>query len=178
MDNNHISSLFDKDLNKYLLGDIKQKTTFFDIADQLKEQNTSLNQLLAIDYKTFLLDNNLAKVDRATMSVGLEGREPFLDHRIIEFVAKLPDNYKIRNGVHKSILKDIEPLLNGVHFANKKVGCMVGDDGNIFFTENRGENWKKIEIETTNDLESCFFTNENTGFIVGKKGTIIKITLE
>ncbi len=96
-----------KDLKKYLLANIQEKSTHFDISSKLNQQNSPLNRLLAIDYKTFLLDNNLAKVDRATMAFGLEGREPFLDHRIIEFAAKLPDNYKLRNGVHKSILKDI-----------------------------------------------------------------------
>jgi asparagine synthase (glutamine-hydrolysing) len=96
-----------KDLKKYLLANTHEKSTYFDIASKLNQQNSPLNKLLAIDYKTFLLDNNLAKVDRATMAVGLEGREPFLDHRIIEFAARLPDNYKLRNGVHKSILKDI-----------------------------------------------------------------------
>ncbi len=63
--------------------------------------------MLAIDYKTFLVDNNLVKVDRATMSVGLEGREPMLDHRIIEFVAQLPAHLKIRNQTNKYILKQI-----------------------------------------------------------------------
>lgn len=67
----------------------------------------SLNRMLAVDYKTFLVDNNLVKVDRATMAVGLEGREPMLDHRIIEFLAQLPANFKIRDGVNKYLLKQI-----------------------------------------------------------------------
>ena len=62
---------------------------------------------MAIDYKTYQLDDILVKVDRATMSVGLEGREPLLDHRIIEFVSTLPSKYKIKNGEKKYILKEI-----------------------------------------------------------------------
>jgi asparagine synthase (glutamine-hydrolysing) len=81
--------------------------TYFDIEQLLNTENDSLNKLLAIDYKTFLLDNNLVKIDRASMSVGLEGREPFLDQHIIEFVSRLPSNYKIRNGVTKSLLKSV-----------------------------------------------------------------------
>ncbi|NQY09685.1 MAG: asparagine synthase (glutamine-hydrolyzing) [Flavobacteriales bacterium] len=93
--------------NKYMAVKTKNKKTYFDISSELNGSNDALNKLLAIDYKTFLLDNNLAKVDRATMSVGLEGREPFLDHRIIEFASRLPSSYKIRNGVNKHILKSI-----------------------------------------------------------------------
>jgi asparagine synthase (glutamine-hydrolysing) len=63
--------------------------------------------MLAIDYRTFLVDNNLTKVDRATMSVSLEGREPLLDHRIIDFVAQLPSHYKHQPGKTKIILKNL-----------------------------------------------------------------------
>jgi len=41
------------------------------------------------------------------MSVSLEGREPLLDHRIVEFLAKLPDNYKIRDGKTKYLMRKI-----------------------------------------------------------------------
>ncbi|MBO9660912.1 MAG: asparagine synthetase B, partial [Chitinophagaceae bacterium] len=43
----------------------------------------------------------------ATMSVGLEGREPMLDHKLIEYLAQLPSNFKIRDGVNKWLLKEI-----------------------------------------------------------------------
>ena len=67
----------------------------------------SLNKLLAIDYKTYLVDDILTKVDRATMSISLEGREPLLDHRLIEFVAKLPPQYKLKGNTQKYLLKKI-----------------------------------------------------------------------
>ncbi|MFM7016213.1 MAG: asparagine synthase-related protein, partial [Bacteroidota bacterium] len=66
-----------------------------------------LNQVLAVEYQTYLVDDILQKVDRATMSTSLEGREPFLDHRLIEFVATLPAEFKLQNGEGKRILKDI-----------------------------------------------------------------------
>ena len=66
-----------------------------------------LDKMLLFDYKTFLPDDVLVKVDRATMSVGLEGREPFLDHRILEYAAQLPINMKIKDGNLKYILKSI-----------------------------------------------------------------------
>jgi asparagine synthase (glutamine-hydrolysing) len=66
-----------------------------------------INLLLALDSTTYLPDDILVKVDRATMSVGLEGREPFLDHRLIEFAAQLPSSFKYKNGEKKAILKRI-----------------------------------------------------------------------
>ncbi len=81
--------------------------THFEDGEKLEHNDGITNRLLAIDYKTFLVDNNLVKVDRATMSVSLEGREPMLDHRVIEYLAQLPSSFKIRNGVNKWLLKQV-----------------------------------------------------------------------
>ena len=81
--------------------------TFFEDGSLLTNNDGIINHLLAIDYKTFLVDNNLVKADRATMSVGLEGREPMLDHRLIEFLSTLPSSFKIREGTNKWLLKEI-----------------------------------------------------------------------
>lgn len=62
---------------------------------------------LLADWKTKMKDKYLVKVDRAMMSVSLEGREPLLDHRIAEYVAQLPWDYKYKNSEKKRILKDI-----------------------------------------------------------------------
>jgi asparagine synthase (glutamine-hydrolysing) len=66
-----------------------------------------LSYMMAIDYQTYLVDDILQKVDRATMSVSLEGREPFLDQHIIEWAARLPSEHKYYNGQKKYILKQI-----------------------------------------------------------------------
>lgn len=81
-------------------------TPFFH-GEKLSEDVSKLNAILALEYKTYLVDDILQKVDRATMSVSLEGREPFLDHRLVEWIAGLPDEFKIYNGVQKRMLKDI-----------------------------------------------------------------------
>ena len=67
----------------------------------------SLSKMLLTDYQMYMADNILTKVDRATMSVGLEGREPFLDKAIIEFAGQLPSQFKYRNGEQKWVLKQI-----------------------------------------------------------------------
>ena len=94
---------------KYVSEDIKindeeHKKT---IAELDKKYHSTLSMMLAVDYQTYLLDDILQKVDRAGMSVSLEGREPFLDQRIIEWAAQLPDEYKYNNGNKKFILKEI-----------------------------------------------------------------------
>jgi asparagine synthase (glutamine-hydrolysing) len=63
--------------------------------------------MMAIDYKAFMCDDVLTKVDRATMSVSLEGREPLLDHRIIEYMARVPQEIKYKNGIGKYLAKEI-----------------------------------------------------------------------
>jgi asparagine synthase (glutamine-hydrolysing) len=67
----------------------------------------ALAYMMAVDYQTYMVDDILQKVDRATMSVSLEGREPFLDQHIIEWAAQLPSSYKYYEGQKKYILKQI-----------------------------------------------------------------------
>lgn len=74
--------------------------------DEFPDFRDPLSMAMAIDYCRYLQDDILTKVDRATMSVSLEGREPFLDHRIIEFAAQLPTDFKYGT-TPKMILKDI-----------------------------------------------------------------------
>lgn len=73
----------------------------------LKDSVGDLDKMMGMDYKTYLPDDILVKVDRASMSASLEGREPLLDHRLIEFAAQLPEQLKIKNGVKKYLLKQI-----------------------------------------------------------------------
>jgi len=54
-----------------------------------------------------MLDDILQKVDRATMTASLEGREPFMDQHVIEWAAQLPDEYKYHNGIKKYILREL-----------------------------------------------------------------------
>jgi asparagine synthase (glutamine-hydrolysing) len=64
-----------------------------------------LNQMGQWDFDRYMVDDVLVKVDRATMYHSIEGREPLLDHRIVEFGAQLPVKFKVANGETKLILK-------------------------------------------------------------------------
>jgi len=65
------------------------------------------NRYLLADQHYYLTDDILYKTDRMSMAHSLEVRPPFLDHRIVEFAAGLPENFKLRGGRHKFILKHL-----------------------------------------------------------------------
>ena len=66
-----------------------------------------VEKMMLIDTQTYLSDDVLCKVDRAAMSVGLESRVPFLDHRVFEFAWSLPIDYKIHHSITKWPLRQI-----------------------------------------------------------------------
>ena len=64
-----------------------------------------LSRIQYVDIKTYLVDDILTKVDRASMAHSLEVRVPLLDHRFMEVAAAIPSEYKVRRGEGKYIFK-------------------------------------------------------------------------
>jgi asparagine synthase (glutamine-hydrolysing) len=97
----------EKDIKKLLLKPFVFQPTLLDTPAPNGHGNVPIQSVMATDYKMFMTDSIVAKVERATMSTSLEGREPLLDHRLVEFVAQLPSHFKYRNGVKKYLLRQI-----------------------------------------------------------------------
>ena len=77
------------------------------IRKHFRKANTpdDLNRQLYVDIKTYLVDDILVKVDRMSMASSLEARVPFLDHRVVEFSARVQSNMKLRGSTTKYLLK-------------------------------------------------------------------------
>jgi len=90
------------------------------------EKASPLNQMLYVDTKVWLPDDLLLKADKMTMANSLELRVPFLDHRLVEFAATLPDSSKINGDGGKSLLrKAMRGVLPGAILDRPKKGFSV-----------------------------------------------------
>jgi len=89
-----------------------------------------IDTLLYTDVNTYLPDDLLVKMDIVTMANSLEGRSPFLDHHLAEFVASLPADFKMRRLTKKYILKrvikDLVPRENS-HRPKMGFGVPIGN---------------------------------------------------
>lgn len=82
-----------------------------------------IDRLLRTDLLTYLPEDLLVKMDRATMANSLEARSPLLDHKLVEFVAKLPTDRKIEGRTTKVLLRFIaKQLMPAAHVDRKKMG--------------------------------------------------------
>lgn len=107
-------STFDRKAKKDLYtSDFRARLNGTDVAGQLEHwfdisrQTGIVDAAMFTDLMTYLPNDLLVKVDIATMANSLEGRSPFLDHKVIEFAASLPESLKAQRSETKSLLKKV-----------------------------------------------------------------------
>ena len=66
-----------------------------------------LDRSMYVDARTYMIDDVLTKVDRMSMAVSLEAREPLLDHKLLEFAARVPASLKLKDGRSKYLLRRV-----------------------------------------------------------------------
>ena len=115
---NSVSVFRPDEKSRLFTPDFQRQLADYDSLDVLRkhydEADTTdpLSRIQYVDIKTYLPDDILAKVDRASMAVSLELRAPILDHQLMELVASIPSDLKLRGRTGKYILKKaMEPLL-------------------------------------------------------------------
>ena len=109
----HWKVIFDEDEKKllcsgdFLAAELRESFHAFQPHFEKARKAHPLHQLLYVDTKTFLLDDNLTKVDRMTMAASLEARVPLLDHELVEKIASLDPQAKTRFLQTKVLLREI-----------------------------------------------------------------------
>jgi asparagine synthase (glutamine-hydrolysing) len=115
---NSVSYFRPDDKKRLFTSDFRQTLGDYDSIEVLRDYydradtDDLLSKIQYVDIKTYLTDDILTKVDRASMAVSLEVRAPMLDHKFMECVASIPSGLKLKNGEGKYILKKaLEPVL-------------------------------------------------------------------
>jgi asparagine synthase (glutamine-hydrolysing) len=129
----HGISICPPPLKKQLLGgDIQKQLNGYDSADVMRyyydraDTNDPLSRIQYVDMKTYLVDDILTKVDRASMAHSLEVRCPLLDHKLMELIAQIPSGLKLNRGQGKYIFKKaLERVLPAEILTRRKKGFAV-----------------------------------------------------
>lgn len=119
----HKKNLYTEHFQRELAGHVAERwhRDMFDAAT-----GDTLDRVLAVDVKSYLPHDLLVKMDIATMANSLEARSPFLDHKVMEFAARLPRNLKVRGRTLKYLLrKYAERLLPPAAMNRRKMGFGV-----------------------------------------------------
>ena len=90
-----------------LMDGVSEPATPFTDREQWLTQMSPVERLMYVDLVTYLPEDILTKLDRASMAVGLEARVPFLDYRLVELAWRLPLNFKIHERRGKHIIRTI-----------------------------------------------------------------------
>jgi asparagine synthase (glutamine-hydrolysing) len=115
-------------LGKDFLASLGDYDPFESIRAHYRRSNTDdhVSRMQYADLKAYLPDDILVKVDRASMAHALEVRCPLLDHRVVEYAARIPPSFKLHGSNTKMILKRaIERLIPPQTFDRKKMGFAI-----------------------------------------------------
>lgn len=88
-------------------GPQESQQQWYSVPEQVEASDRFVDLMMYLDFVTYLPDDILVKVDRACMSTSLESRVPMLDHRLVEFMGRLPAGHKVSATGSKPILRDI-----------------------------------------------------------------------
>jgi asparagine synthase (glutamine-hydrolysing) len=118
--------------NRLLSPDVLKQLSGYDSVEVLRyhydRANTTdpLSRIQYVDMKTYLVDDILVKVDRASMANSLEVRSPLLDHKLMELIARMPSSLKLHNGQGKYIFKKaLQTILPSTILNRPKQGFAV-----------------------------------------------------
>jgi asparagine synthase (glutamine-hydrolysing) len=118
--------------NRIFSHDLQRELAGYDPHDRYREiydeapATDVLSRIFYLDLKTWLVDDILTKVDRASMANSLEVRVPLLDHKVVEFAYSLPLQLKLRDGQGKYLLRNtMRQFLPGEILDKKKMGFRI-----------------------------------------------------
>ena len=118
--------------DKLLQWDVKQELAGYDSVDVFRyhydkaHTDDPVSRIQYVDMKTYLPDDILVKVDRASMANSLEVRSPLLDHKFMELVATIPSSLKVSGTKGKYIFKKaLKNILPRVILKRKKMGFSI-----------------------------------------------------
>jgi asparagine synthase (glutamine-hydrolysing) len=106
-----MSTLDPQELNSVFQKKLSLENLYKEAGDyaQICQNEEENDGLIHTWIRTYLQDDILTKLDRATMAVSLEARCPFLDQEFVEFVAKIPSRFKYRKYILKKAMRKILP---------------------------------------------------------------------
>jgi asparagine synthase (glutamine-hydrolysing) len=110
----HAYGMFEPDAKRQLYsGDFRRQVNGHDALASFRDayracgSTEPLDRSMYVDARTYMIDDVLTKVDRMSMAVSLEAREPLLDHKLLEFAARVPASLKLKDGRSKYLLRRV-----------------------------------------------------------------------
>lgn len=161
------TSFFNRQAQTFLTREFLQNSALVSPAGYIKKllqpvgDESLLNQMLYVDSKTWLPDDLLVKADKMTMANSLELRVPLLDHKVLEFAASLPANFKVEKKQTKRILKAaFARALPEEILSRKKAGFPVPYEG---WLRNGLKNGMEDILLSNGALSRNYFKKEEIG---------------